>query len=66
MARLRGRWRHQQVKEILLHAVEVELPGDDARTRGGVPKGCELIRRPGYGEAVVQPVGVRQSHRCGE
>ena len=28
-ARLRGRWRHQQVEDILLHAVEIDLPGDD-------------------------------------
>ena len=33
-ARLRGWWRHQQVKDILLHAVEVDLPGDDSRACG--------------------------------
>ena len=45
-ARLRGRWRHQQVKDILLQAVEVDLPGDDSRARGSTPEGGELIGRP--------------------
>jgi hypothetical protein len=58
-ARLRGGWRHQQVKDILLQAVEVDLPGDDSRACGSASEGGELIGRSNDGEAVVQPIGVR-------
>jgi hypothetical protein len=44
-ARLRARWCHQ-VKDILFHAVEVDLPGDDSRACGSVLEGGELIGRP--------------------
>jgi hypothetical protein len=65
-AQLRGR-RRQQVKDILVQTVEVELPWDDTRARGGTPKGGELLGHPndGAGEAVVQPISVRQPHGCG-
>ena len=63
-ARLSGR-RRQQVKDILFHTVEVELPWDDTRARGGTPKGGELLGHPNDGEVVVQPIGVRQPHGCG-
>ena len=42
-ARLSGRWRRPQVKDIFPPAVEVELPGDDTPARGGAPKGDELL-----------------------
>ena len=58
-ARLRRRWRHQQMKDILLQAVEVDLPGDDSRACGSASEGGELIGRSNDGEAVVQPIGVR-------
>jgi hypothetical protein len=64
-ARLRGRWRHQQVEDILLQAVEVDLPGDDSRACGSASEGSELIARSNHGETVVQPIGMRQPHRCG-
>jgi hypothetical protein len=53
------------VKDILLQAVEVDLPGDDSSARGSTPEGGKLIGSPNDGEAVVQPIGVRQSHRSG-
>ncbi len=59
-ARLKG--RHQQMKDIFLHAIEVDLPGNDSRARGGMPEGDELICRSNDGEAVVQPIGMRQPH----
>ena len=37
-ARLSGRWRRPQVKDIFPQAVEVELPGDDTPACGGAPK----------------------------
>jgi hypothetical protein len=64
-ARLQERWRHQQVEDILLHAVEVDLPGDDSRACGSTPEDDKLIGCPNDGEAVVQPIGVRQPHRRG-
>jgi hypothetical protein len=42
-ARLSGRWRRPQVKDIFPQAVEVELPGDDTPACGGAPKGDELL-----------------------
>ncbi len=62
---LRVGWCHQQVKDILLQAVEVDLPGDDSRACGGAPEGSELIGRPHDNEAMVQPIGMCQPHRCG-
>jgi hypothetical protein len=53
------------VKDILFHTVEVELPWDDTRAHGGTPKRGELLGHPNDGEAVVQPIGVRQPHGCG-
>jgi hypothetical protein len=53
------------MKDILLQAVEVDLPGDDSRACGSTPEGSELIDRTNDGEAVVQPIGVRQPHLRG-
>jgi hypothetical protein len=49
----RTRRRHQQVKDILLHTVEVDLPGNDSRACGSTPEGDELIEGTNDGEAVV-------------
>ena len=54
---------HQQVEVVLLHPVEVELPGDDAGAGGRLPKSSNVDRRPADGEPVVQPVRRRQPHR---
>ncbi len=64
-AGLRRRRRHQQVKNILLHAVEIDVPGDHSRARGSTPESGKLIGSPNDGEAVVQPIGVRQPHQSG-
>jgi hypothetical protein len=62
---LRGWWRHQQVKDIFLQAVEVDLPGNDSRACGSALEGSELISRPHDNEAMVQPIGMCQPHRRG-
>jgi hypothetical protein len=50
------------MKDIFLHAIEVDLPRNDSRARGGTPEGSELICRSNDGEAVVEPIGMRQPH----
>ncbi len=62
-ALLRRRRSGEQVEPALLHAVEVEVPGDHPAASRLHLEGCHVGDRAGNGEQVMQPVGVGQPER---
>jgi hypothetical protein len=54
--RSRGHGGAQQVKGVVLRAIEIDLPQDDTCVRGGIPNNRELIGRSGNGEPAAQSV----------
>ena len=53
----------QQVEVVLLHPVEVEVPGNDAGAGGRPPPLSDVSRCPADNQLMVQPVRRRQPHR---
>ena len=54
--------RDQQMQEILLHALEIELPGDDAGAGGRPPELGNLCQRPADG-GVTSPFAQNRTTR---